>query len=314
MLPYYITLLLLIPNGLPALIKSPERPTSTETALNHKETPTTPQNHDLLPEAVSANIEEYHHDELQNRVFINPTLFYSENAILECLKVPAIMRLAGPWAEFPPRGRLSARRPEFGDMPLNIADSRARAWRRICLNCLCDPGTGRVVLNPDGRDRGYIYAGYECRHEGTPERCEAWFGCECEWQMHQPPKFPGVKVSDYQDALNGIPDLIKSKNPSYVWEKYGLSWEKDLGDAAADATADATSNFEFSTNRRLVPGTREPYYVEGPSKGKTWDWIFNSYPLTKAGGGSGSRTAALKREVSKEAVEPNPANEEKPTT
>ncbi|EPS41219.1 hypothetical protein H072_4890 [Dactylellina haptotyla CBS 200.50] len=29
---------------------------------------------------------------------------------------------------------------------------------------------------------------------------------------------------------------------------------------------------EFSSSRRLVPGIKEPYYVEGPSKGFPWDW------------------------------------------
>ncbi|KAF3913553.1 hypothetical protein ABW20_dc0104436 [Dactylellina cionopaga] len=36
---------------------------------------------------------------------------------------------------------------------------------------------------------------------------------------------------------------------------------------------DGVEDYVGATNRRRVSGTAEPYHIEGPSMGETWEWL-----------------------------------------
>ncbi|KAF3927962.1 hypothetical protein ABW20_dc0109126 [Dactylellina cionopaga] len=73
------------------------------------------------------------------------------------------------------------------------------------------------------------------------------------------PTSVSFKVSDYQDALDRIPLTVKldSMNKDYQWQWGG-------------------SSLTFSSDKKQVPGTAEPYFVEGRNDGQqTWDWFLS---------------------------------------
>lgn len=84
--------------------------------------------------------------------------------------------------------------------------------------------------------------------------------------MLQPGVEQGNSISSYQRALDKIPFAVKQQYPGYAWEPaplFSMSW-KNLG-SVPDAPP-------YTDNRELVPGTKEPYYVEGRDQGRTWEW------------------------------------------
>ncbi|KAK6340130.1 hypothetical protein TWF730_001901 [Orbilia blumenaviensis] len=81
--------------------------------------------------------------------------------------------------------------------------------------------------------------------------------------MYQPKPQPGSSVKAYQDALDNIPWLVKIQNPAYRWSptemgEFSMSW-KPLGSSSQDGSGDPAG-----FDKELLPGTKEPYYLEGP--------------------------------------------------
>ncbi|KAJ6259420.1 hypothetical protein Dda_6322 [Drechslerella dactyloides] len=69
---------------------------------------------------------------------------------------------------------------------------------------------------------------------------------------------------DYQKALDDIPAAYKVNHKYYKWyPKFG-------GEAGEPMT--------WTKDHTRVPGTSEPYYVDGRSNGETSDWLRNLNP------------------------------------
>ncbi|KAF3241566.1 hypothetical protein TWF217_012024 [Orbilia oligospora] len=92
-------------------------------------------------------------------------------------------------------------------------------------------------------------------------KCQMWYNCRCEATMHQPEADPGITVEEYQDALDNIPLDIKIANSKYAWkfsEDQSLSWNYIF---------DPDKSGSGQAEQYLVPGTKEPYYLEGADTG-----------------------------------------------
>ncbi|KAK6355538.1 hypothetical protein TWF696_004637 [Orbilia brochopaga] len=167
---------------------------------------------------------------------------------------------------------------DFPDWKGGFADREA-AYRAIgfaqdrCRKCQCDKD-GRLI--PKNHVRGARVRA--CRSVHAANMCMVIFGCYCYVELGQPqPTATGLSISDYQKALDSIPDVFKFQHKYY-------KWVHGLGDNPGDSIT-------FSDTRTRVAGTAEPYYVEGPSIGNTWDWLRNM-----RGGFSGSGMV-FKREM-----------------
>ncbi|KAK6525762.1 hypothetical protein TWF281_010807 [Arthrobotrys megalospora] len=151
----------------------------------------------------------------------------------------------------------------------------ARRYLRKCENCICDQIEGTMMPNPEiPQDiteayKKAIEKGLNqvwCDSWFMVDKCRLWFDCICSTTMLQPGVKPGNSISSYQRALDKIPFSVKQQYPGYTWEpapRFSMSW-KSLG-SAPDAPPS-------TNNRELVPGTKEPYYVEGRDQGNSWDW------------------------------------------
>ncbi|EPS35985.1 hypothetical protein H072_10540 [Dactylellina haptotyla CBS 200.50] len=135
--------------------------------------------------------------------------------------------------------------------------------QRQCSSCICDE-TGRLRFSGYGKPPGTKRLKH-CTSDAGADACAQFFACFCFAELAQPTATTvGLTVVHYQNALNAIPLTIKLKNPGYSWKWGGqeLRWSEE--------TMKLRSN-----NRRLVPGTKEPYYVEGPGNGDRWSWLEN---------------------------------------
>ncbi|KAF3129360.1 hypothetical protein TWF703_008983 [Orbilia oligospora] len=84
---------------------------------------------------------------------------------------------------------------------------------------------------------------------------------QCEATMHQPEADPGITVEEYQEALDNIPLDIKIAYSKYAWkfsEDQSLSWNYIF---------DPDKSGPGQAEQYLVPGTKEPYYLEGADTG-----------------------------------------------
>ncbi|EGX54342.1 hypothetical protein AOL_s00004g375 [Orbilia oligospora ATCC 24927] len=111
-------------------------------------------------------------------------------------------------------------------------------------------------------------------------------GCYCAATLIQPTNIPlTISDAEIQDTLDEIPKGIKKSHEGYVYRhgdgkefgftpfdldpnfilEYTLSdWDSDLALRNGDSPA-PPSKISHSGNRQyLVPGTEEPYYLEGP--------------------------------------------------
>ncbi|KAK6520716.1 hypothetical protein TWF506_000963 [Arthrobotrys conoides] len=147
--------------------------------------------------------------------------------------------------------------------PPKASKMRMRAKIMSCENCDCSDqgdliGTVRRV------------GGRQAICASDPwytTECKEWYGCRCEVTMHQPDYDPGITVEDYQNALDGVPFWAKAQNPYWEWIPsngggFSLSW-KGLSGEASGYNPPVDSG---QTVKELVPGTKEPYYLEGPDQ------------------------------------------------
>ncbi|KAK6529761.1 hypothetical protein TWF281_008922 [Arthrobotrys megalospora] len=112
--------------------------------------------------------------------------------------------------------------------------------------------------------------------------------------MHQPQIEPGNSITDYQEALNNLPSGVKGARPNYEWnlaEGFSMTWQY---------SGDSLPANQMAADRYLVPGTKEPHYLEGPTKGDIWGtgWAENSF---FGEGFRGSALQQVKRDSSNEA-------------
>ncbi|KAF3259721.1 hypothetical protein TWF192_010576 [Orbilia oligospora] len=152
------------------------------------------------------------------------------------------------------------KRPSFQNLSGTKAHMKAYVARRICMNCLCD-STGKMLASTSKERNEGITKQYRCLTRVAALKCERWFNCRCEATMHQPEADPGITVEDYQDALNNIPLDIKLANSRYAWkfsQDQSLSWKYIF---------DPNKSGSGQAEQYLVPGTKEPYYLEGADTG-----------------------------------------------
>ncbi|KAK6513921.1 hypothetical protein TWF506_008351 [Arthrobotrys conoides] len=114
--------------------------------------------------------------------------------------------------------------------------------------------------------------------------------CRCVTEMLQPDIDHDIPLSEYQDALNQVPFSVKQQFPGYQWKSpgYEMTWS-----SMTAGNSYPPENQEVE--RWLVPGTAEPYYLEGQNQNPAAEWMVGLLPGFK-GGNPGSW--ATSRELS----------------
>ncbi|KAK6526824.1 hypothetical protein TWF281_010022 [Arthrobotrys megalospora] len=208
---------------------------------------------------------------------IHPSIFYRRGTV-ECATMEQLQeRTDDPndYLKFNDKPRGSRQRyhgsPISGGKEWDTISTRVRKWRATCKTCECDESTSR--LRPGSMPRGVR----TCHNWEVAQKCENWFYCYCVYEMQQPPRFREVTVDEYQDALNRIPGEIKEAHPDYVWKPspgWAMRWA-----TSNTGSGPSESGYEQRSHRELVPGTKEPYYLEGPGGGvrESWDSFGSSF-------------------------------------
>ncbi|KAK6515828.1 hypothetical protein TWF281_004420 [Arthrobotrys megalospora] len=147
-----------------------------------------------------------------------------------------------------------------------------------CYDCQCNPIDGLMASNRQTVQD----SNYRCGIT-TPERCRAWFGCFCRWRFKQPEVDWEISHQDWRKALQQLPAEIKRQNPNFKFSIWYAQNPGDLGDFSMDINGGITFARPESHERYLVPGTKEPYYLEGPDEGwkerdlsAGWPFDFNT--------------------------------------
>ncbi|KAK6508221.1 hypothetical protein TWF506_010320 [Arthrobotrys conoides] len=201
---------------------------------------------------------------------ISPDMFYQLVQAVQCATVDELIALDDDPSLYRSFRTRPQQRPAFGlNEGINEHAFRMRRthWLRKCQDCKCDFLTGKLTFNRE-TNRMSVSAMRRlqiCDMKGTPIRCEYWLNCRCVFsvRMQQPQRLPGITVEEYQDVLDRIPDPFKNSNPDYVWRPspgWEMTWTKPNQDGQSHGQA---------THRELVPGTKEPYYLEGPDDDDT---------------------------------------------
>ncbi|EPS44051.1 hypothetical protein H072_1916 [Dactylellina haptotyla CBS 200.50] len=242
-------------------------------------------------------------DEKRIGDILSPKWFYTGRPWVACPSARNLFRNDLPT---PPGGwpvLEGKRRPHTSGFTTTY--QRERGLNRIsgrlvrCKNCRCDEDTLNII--PATEDNNI-----DCRTVKAVNACVLWWGCYCTVNLSQPKPTGTASILEYQFALDGIPPSVRAKNPGWQWNKYGQTLDNPtedflgFSDAITHGYAPKSSK-SISSNRRLVPGFKEPYYVEGPSPNNpfSWDWARDS-PLGLASkfsprGPVYSRSLALKK-------------------
>ncbi|KAK6498818.1 hypothetical protein TWF481_011391 [Arthrobotrys musiformis] len=159
-----------------------------------------------------------------------------------------------------------------------------------CHRCICEEdGTLSPDFLPGGLKRHRNDIGHNCNSWNDVQKCIYWYSkvtppisrqkhvynycidanlladqkdCRCQTEMRQPEVDPSATLQEYQDALNKIPFGVKQQFPGYQWEpqpNFKMSWRS--------MTAGNPDSADYEpVEKWLVPGTAEPYYLEGESQ------------------------------------------------
>ncbi|KAF3308270.1 hypothetical protein TWF173_001585 [Orbilia oligospora] len=157
--------------------------------------------------------------------------------------------------------------------------TRMQRQRSLCAYCDCTE-QGDLVTTP----RVPPSTTAHCSVDYILQRCKLWYNCVCQIIMRDPKYDPDTTIEEYQDALNRVPFWAKAQNPAWRWTPrnaggFSMTWE-GLG------TESTVPWLIEETERELVPGTKEPYYLEGPDQRdpnqKDLSWLRG--PLSGYGG------------------------------
>ncbi|KAK6348908.1 hypothetical protein TWF730_009671 [Orbilia blumenaviensis] len=223
-------------------------------------------------------------DEHQNQSrVVPPAIFFS--VAVSCPNpgnMLALQPMPGPLAyrSFPqldvylPDNRMltiSGERPSLSSDFANVLRSVRVStwWYNTCKSCRCNIETGR--LEP---------------FEGDPALLVTRPGCWCNYEMRQPEMAEGTPVSDYIDALERIPFPAQFQNRHYRWDDKGTGYEPFTGrkNSQTDQSLpsdelnsyDGIGNWNIrSPSKQLAPGTKQPYYLEGPRARLGWESLMN---------------------------------------
>ncbi|KAF3215155.1 hypothetical protein TWF679_004402 [Orbilia oligospora] len=160
------------------------------------------------------------------------------------------------YPRFGPAGR--DRRPDPRVRP-NSAYASMQRQKSFCSHCECNDQGDLVTVPRNPPD-----AALHCSADFIIQRCKFWYNCICQVAMRYPDYEPDTTIEEYQDALNRVPFWAKAQNPGWRWNPsngngLSMSWES-LG------TESTVPWSVEETERELVPGTKEPYYLEGPDR------------------------------------------------
>ncbi|KAF3138005.1 hypothetical protein TWF569_009090 [Orbilia oligospora] len=172
------------------------------------------------------------------------------------------------------------RRPDFRSQKTTRARLNISSRKYKCIHCICS-ADGDVIPNeaniPNPRTNPGKYR-VNCNTWSDVEKCRDWFNCRCRTEMLNPFRDQDVPLSEYQDALNNIPFFVKQHYPGFRWKEDGLdmSWTSMT---AGNSRPPENQQVE----RWLVPGTTEPYYLEGKNQNPQTEWITSLLPGLKDG-------------------------------
>ncbi|KAK6532786.1 hypothetical protein TWF281_006962 [Arthrobotrys megalospora] len=126
-------------------------------------------------------------------------------------------------------------------------------WKN-CPACSCNEETGDLIPSQRLDERREL-----CPDLDQAKRCQEWLGCYCNSYMRKSFSKFAVQL-DYVDAVSKIPSWIKKQHPGWsVVGKNGFTLSWAIG-------GDSQPNAPSSYKKYLVPGTAEPYYLEGPNE------------------------------------------------
>ncbi|KAK6534760.1 hypothetical protein TWF281_006061 [Arthrobotrys megalospora] len=122
-----------------------------------------------------------------------------------------------------------------------------------------------------------------CATAGDVGVCQLVFGCYCSAVLVQrKPTSTSVTADDYQDALDQIPYSVRMdpRNRGYWWKNA----PNNAQGRRAWMKAPPGSWPGTSYSRELVPGTKEPFWVEGRYSDPDWDLFAGGSGLWGFGG------------------------------
>ncbi|KAK6506895.1 hypothetical protein TWF481_005353 [Arthrobotrys musiformis] len=117
--------------------------------------------------------------------------------------------------------------------------------------------------------------GGNCNSDRVVSICQLIYGCYCSARLIQRlPTATGVTADDYQAALDQIPWSVRvdPRNIGYWWKNAPVNaqgrraWMKAPGGYVPGFTYGREPPHKI-----LVPGTAEPYYLEGPDDGTLYN-------------------------------------------
>ncbi|KAK6508356.1 hypothetical protein TWF506_010450 [Arthrobotrys conoides] len=153
------------------------------------------------------------------------------------------------------------------------------SYQDTCKNCHCSPD-GVVIHNTNRRSQIHIPHQKRCNTFLIAQICRTAVGCYCTATLVQPTDIPlTISDAEIQNTLDEIPRGIKKAHEGYVYrhgngKEFGFTpfdldpnfilTDTELSLRNGDSPA-PPSKMSYSGNRQyLVPGTKEPYYLEGP--------------------------------------------------
>ncbi|KAK6519453.1 hypothetical protein TWF281_003287 [Arthrobotrys megalospora] len=242
---------------------------------------------------------------------VRPEFFYEGNPVVMCWDPDEVIDANPPgpngWPTVGAVGNPSSHRIDYQGMlqnrPRGAIINGIRGVLRGCRECQCQEGDGVAALHPGPRDAALV-RNY-CLTELFARKCMAWYGCRCYVQLGQPdptPTYPAT-LEEWQSAIDSIPEIIKAYNAGWKWTKLGeLTNDPNFYLTFSDPRYRGASKFE------LVPGTKEPFFLQGPTtpEERRWYWSSSRFNYMGASGHSGLLGSPSVNEVYKRESSNNP--------
>ncbi|KAJ6260319.1 hypothetical protein Dda_4544 [Drechslerella dactyloides] len=126
-----------------------------------------------------------------------------------------------------------------------------------CEECECDDNRNIVVP--------VINWWSQCTREHA-QTCGDWYRCACMLRVDDDPELQKKADPEPVPALRVIDSLA-------LVRKARQQAKLCAAEACGDSGQGSSQPAPVAVYKTEVGGTREPYYLEGPSKGVTWDWM-----------------------------------------
>ncbi|KAK6342040.1 hypothetical protein TWF730_001521 [Orbilia blumenaviensis] len=216
--------------------------------------------------------------EISERGDVPLNFFYSGSAFVYCLAAPIILDVYKP----PPQGPGAPLIPNSAYQDWPSLYPRTKAGRRSarqhifreqakCRTCTC---TEDLIMEKSDPPRGRRNLAW-CRTTETVNICVVIYGCFCTVKLANPePTLPGIPLHEYYDTIFKIPPEAFGANPDWAWDPSGYAKHNGGYRSRAERQHQASQLMEKDDyldflnphSKELAPGTKEPYYLEGPSR------------------------------------------------